>query len=83
MYRRVSEEITAPIWEGYLEPRSRRVDDVTTGMRPRPIAAALDADPEPTRLDDPAVLLAVASVLGLLASALAAVLGFMVGVLVA
>jgi hypothetical protein len=82
MYRhRVSEEITAPIWETHLE--ARRADgEATTGMRPRPIAAALD-EPPPSLLEDPALVLAGASALGLLATGLAAALGFLVGVLVA
>jgi hypothetical protein len=80
MYRhRPSEEITAPIWE-YVEPR--RADEATTGMRPRPIAAALD-EPPPSVLEDPALVLVGASALGLLATGLAAALGFLVGVLVA
>lgn len=75
---RASEEITAPIWE-YVE--SRRIDEITTGMRPRPIVA-LD-EPAPSVLEDPALVLAGASFLGLLATCLAAALGFLVGVLVA
>ena len=84
MYRvSTNEEVTAPIWEGHPE-------DATTGMRPRPIATYLAA-PEPSMLPpwldaalrDPAVGVAGAALLGLLAAALSGTMGFLLGLIVA
>ena len=83
---RLHEEITSPIWESYAEPPyARRPEDATTGMRPRPLAAVMEVEPSalPSWLGDPLVVLAVAAVLGLFASALAATLGFLLGLIVA
>jgi hypothetical protein len=90
MSRYRSEEITSPLWESYPEPPyARRPEDVTTGMRPRPLAAVMEAEPSmlPPWLDDalrdPLFVLAGAAVIGMFATALSATLGFLLGVIVA